>query len=1117
VGPSCRLPLLVHADTFNDSLRDKVETLGLHYRGWRGVRGDGNCYYRAVGFGFIESLLCADPIARRKGLDHLLQVLVDVGRSYQYSHEIDGHKRLLCAVKRARDGLGWVTPQEFEADVVNSYTRIDQSLIRALRWAVADYLLCHQHDDLNGISLVDSILPSYPGISTMQMYCDEWVLRMGVDAEGPLVDLGVLFTLLLCNCKMTILDRRSSVNLSVVSRSPECSGLCGDPLATIHLLYRPGHYDLLYSIDHNLPLRRSEPENMDYSSVSGVEKTLVCDSSSALSDNYVLTLESVDSRRLVSVVCMLPMLQMSGGVVVINASAAPSLDGASHSDDEEYVLIKDEYDVAETHSPGSGYSGVLELFLRDPPPELFKVKSLSVEVGKLLDEQEASLAFAVDARRAGQLIPLRGICNSSDWRKDIDSFLHIEGTSVTRFRIRGLRYIEAEKQEHPYSSLRFGLGITRIADTSDVEIAAVDVTACVDWWRFSLYCDNNESTKYAMLSHALTEALQIDGGIYNVVIPDLVSIGDDVISCELCVSMRVIVVGDSKSSQTVSIPLAEFRSLESFETAVKREMQLPSTLQLQLYVPLQSENPTLVQNIGDILSWYLSKQPADAIHIKLCESSADGVTCEGQCMGACSSKKDGIIHRLSACGHYVSAKCLVQHLVAFSMERKFREEYENWDGSLTEDPRELLTHIFDVCTVKCSDDGDSDTEILPRLCEIPCPVMGCTCHLMECDLCFLPEFNEAYNSALGCLDSKRCYRSCCLQTVLCCSATPLALSELVCLGCTHFYHPACFAYYVGSKIGDCLQDKTQVVCYACKVSGNRCDCPVCVNRMDLTPTGEHVINEFDMRAAAALYDESYECDMYPPLPGGSFESLTRKWVQLYTSVSIEAIVRKSSGSVLTCRCGAVYEISVGNSESSVLRCLDKSCGGAYCSKCRAESHDGITCEDAYVERTLDMMRSVPVTVGENGGNNWWILGWLGLKSRVADVKQNIQHCPECDLGYGVPLMCQHVTCEKSLGGCGMEFCYICAAPRSPILAHGNMYHRPSCPFNFGRYCCESQCLIRNLERCVKIDYSESCIACVRNGRACPFPKDAKGPEDTGKHWKILDLKDIENEIDVCRS
>ena len=44
---------------------------------------------------------------------------------------------------------------------------------------------------------------------TMRQYCEEWVDQMGVDAEGPLVDMGILFSpILRSHSKIVFLDRR---------------------------------------------------------------------------------------------------------------------------------------------------------------------------------------------------------------------------------------------------------------------------------------------------------------------------------------------------------------------------------------------------------------------------------------------------------------------------------------------------------------------------------------------------------------------------------------------------------------------------------------------------------------------------------------------------------------------------------------------------------------------------------------------------------------------------------------------------------------------------------------------------------------------------------------------
>lgn len=60
------------------------------------------------------------------------------------------------------DGERWISLTEFENDILNPYTRLDQSIVRAIRQSAAAYIISHQADDVNGISLKDAILPSYP-------------------------------------------------------------------------------------------------------------------------------------------------------------------------------------------------------------------------------------------------------------------------------------------------------------------------------------------------------------------------------------------------------------------------------------------------------------------------------------------------------------------------------------------------------------------------------------------------------------------------------------------------------------------------------------------------------------------------------------------------------------------------------------------------------------------------------------------------------------------------------------------------------------------------------------------------------------------------------------------
>lgn len=204
---------------------------------------------------------------------------------------------------------------------------------------------------------------------------------------------------------------------------------------------------------------------------------------------------------------------------------------------------------------------------------------------------------------------------------------------------------------------------------------------------------------------------------------------------------------------------------------------------------------------------------------------------------------------------------------------------------------------------------------LPILRRIPCPVPLCTCHVSEEDLSTLPPYVDAYSVALMTLDAQRSYRTCCLQEVMDCDPVPISLSSMVCLGCSHFYHPACFLHMVKAELDGAINKGTQIACYMCRVNSRRCDCPECLNRQDLPLSGAHVINQSDIDTARLLLGQMYKTDSianrsgHPHLAPSKVQSLVKRWSEIHASVSVAAVVRSSSSSVMfECRCGSVYEV-----------------------------------------------------------------------------------------------------------------------------------------------------------------------------------------------------------------
>lgn len=66
-------------------------------------------------------------------------------------------------------------------------------------------------------------------------------------------------------------------------------------------------------------------------------------------------------------------------------------------------------------------------------------------------------------------------------------------------------------------------------------------------------------------------------------------------------------------------------------------------------------------------------------------------------------------------------------------------------------------------------------------------------------------------------------------------------------------------------------------------------------------------------------------------------------------------------------------------------------------------------------------------------------------------REDVKRCPKCNHGIEQNGGCDHMTCKKSAGGCGAEFCTRCLADYNGpngIWVRGNSAHKESCRYYF---------------------------------------------------------------------
>ncbi|KAI4595955.1 hypothetical protein KJ359_006247 [Pestalotiopsis sp. 9143b] len=232
----------------------KSRALPRKYSHWRKVQGDGNCGWRAIGFAYFETLVqrgdvdvLSGELARVSSLD---SYLMNVGGFDTMLFEdmtsvtLDLFQELIAAFEEGQD-TGADATEHAMSILFDKWNDPDasNSMIYHLRLLAASYLKG------NVAQYRDFIAVAGGEDQSVDLYCDSWILPVAKEIDHVAIDL--LFHVLIAGADIVLeiayLDTNEGAEVKQGRWPPEANDMKPEELGpTINLLFRPGHYDLLY-------------------------------------------------------------------------------------------------------------------------------------------------------------------------------------------------------------------------------------------------------------------------------------------------------------------------------------------------------------------------------------------------------------------------------------------------------------------------------------------------------------------------------------------------------------------------------------------------------------------------------------------------------------------------------------------------------------------------------------------------------------------------------------------------------------------------------------------------------------------------------------------------------
>ncbi|KAG8345527.1 putative Peptidase C65 Otubain [Trypanosoma vivax] len=205
------------------------------YSGIRYIRGDGNCFYRSASFGIHEALLRDRALASeflKRVKDLSSRLTNDYGSAVEdfCDYALDLFERLASGTCSTVEELHRLSTGETSEYVLYFY-----------RYAVSNYIRAHS----------DEFLPFVVGLGydTLQAFCYSEVEALGSESDHlQLVAFaqcfGVRITVEYLDCSEV--ESATRHTFPGVEKSINGTSDNVNDVVEVTLLYRPGHYDLLY-------------------------------------------------------------------------------------------------------------------------------------------------------------------------------------------------------------------------------------------------------------------------------------------------------------------------------------------------------------------------------------------------------------------------------------------------------------------------------------------------------------------------------------------------------------------------------------------------------------------------------------------------------------------------------------------------------------------------------------------------------------------------------------------------------------------------------------------------------------------------------------------------------